>query len=69
MESNRSAEAIPVLQAAIERDPEDGLAHYGLATALSANRREAEAVGEYKRACDANPRNAAWIAHLAVSQA
>src|SRR6185369_14429536 len=50
MESNRSAEAIPVLQAALARDPEDALAHYGLATALSANGREAEAVGEYKKA-------------------
>lgn len=69
MESKRIPEAVPLLQQAVLRDPDDPLAHYGLATAYSATGREREAVGEYKKACDLNPRNGAWLAHLAVSLA
>ncbi len=69
MENNRMAEAIPVLRQALQRDPDDALAHFGLATALSQNGMERDAVAEYRKACALNSRNATWFAHLAVSLA
>jgi tetratricopeptide (TPR) repeat protein len=69
MEKNQMAEAIPVLQHALQQDPEDALAHYAMATALTGVNRERDAVQEYRKACELNPRNAPWLAHLAVSLA
>lgn len=69
MENNRLAEALPVLRMALDRDPDDALAHYALATALSGTNQERDAVAEYRKACALNNRNAAWFAHFAVSLA
>jgi Flp pilus assembly protein TadD len=69
IENNQMPEAIQALRGAIERDPDDPLAHYGLATALTANNQESEALEEYRKACALNPRNAPWFDHLAVSLA
>jgi Flp pilus assembly protein TadD len=69
MEDNRIPEAIQTFRQAIERDPDDALAHYVLATALSGNDREAEAVEEYRKATDLDPANATFLDHLAVSLA
>jgi tetratricopeptide (TPR) repeat protein len=69
IENNQFPQAIASLRAAIERDPDDPLAHYGLATSLSANGQEREALEEYKKACALNPKSAAWLDHLAVSYA
>jgi hypothetical protein len=43
MENNRMAEAIPELRKALELDPDDALAHFSLATALSSEGQEREA--------------------------
>jgi len=43
------------------------LAHYVLATALSGNDREADALAEYRRASELEPRNPTYLDHLAVS--
>jgi Flp pilus assembly protein TadD len=69
IEDKQYPQAIEALRGAIQRDPSDPLAHYGLATALSANGQEREALNEYRRACELNPKSWAWLDHLAVSLA
>jgi Flp pilus assembly protein TadD len=69
IETNQMPEAIQALRGALEHDPDDPLAHYGLATALSANDQEKEAMEEYRKACALNPLNASWFDHFAVSLA
>lgn len=69
MEEARYPQAIAALRGAVERDPQDPLAHYGLASALSANGEEKEALEEYRKASALNPKSAAWLDHLAVSLA
>jgi Flp pilus assembly protein TadD len=67
MENNQIPEAIQTFRKAIERDPEDALAHYVLATALSGNDQESEALDEYRTATVLDPKNATYLDHLAVS--
>jgi Flp pilus assembly protein TadD len=67
MDNNQMAEAIPVLRQALQRDPDDALAHYALASALTGNDQERQAVEEYRKACALDTHHAAWFAHLAVS--
>ena len=43
---NRTAEAIPLLQEAVQRDANEPIGHYALATALSLSDHEHEAAGE-----------------------
>ncbi|MGD0829854.1 MAG: tetratricopeptide repeat protein [Terracidiphilus sp.] len=69
IENNQIPEAIAALRGAVERDPDDPLAHYGLATALTANNQEAEALPEYRKASALNPASPSWLDHLAVSLA
>ena len=70
MQTNKTAEAIPVLQQAVQRDPKEPIGHYALATALSLNEREREAAEEYEKACSLNSNPpAAWYDRLAISQA
>jgi Flp pilus assembly protein TadD len=67
MEKNQMPEAIQALNAAVERDSDDALAHYALATALTGNNQEDLALAEYRKACALNSTNATWFDHLAVS--
>ncbi|MGO9340373.1 MAG: tetratricopeptide repeat protein [Terracidiphilus sp.] len=69
IETNQMPEAIQAMRGALGHDPDDPLAHYGLATALSANDQEKEAMQEYRKACALNPLNASWFDHFAVSLA
>jgi len=69
MEKNQMSQAIPVWREALRRDPDEALAHYALATALSGNGQESEAVEEYRKACALNTQHANWFAHFAVSLA
>ncbi len=68
IEKKQWAEAIPILRQALDRQ-DDPVAHYALATSLSANGQEQEAVEEYRKACAQDSRHAAWFYHLAVSLA
>jgi Flp pilus assembly protein TadD len=68
--TNRTAEAIPLLEEAVERDANEPIGHYALATALSLSDREHEAAEEYGKACALNPNPpAAWYDRLALSEA
>jgi Flp pilus assembly protein TadD len=69
IENSQFPEAIKTLHEAIERDPGDSLVHYVLATALSANNQERDALAEYRRAAELTPTNPAFLDHLAVSLA
>ena len=69
MENNQMAEAIQVWHQALQMDPDDPLAHFSLATALTASGQESQAVEEYGKACALDDHHAAWFAHLAVSLA
>jgi Flp pilus assembly protein TadD len=54
----------------LEHDPNDPIARYALATALSQNNQEQMAAEEYRKACTLNPNPpSAWYDHLAVSLA
>src|SRR5208283_4239021 len=70
MEKHQTAEAIEVFHQVLQKDPNDPIAHYALATALTQNNQERDAVEEYRKACafNTNP-PAAWYDHLAVSLA
>jgi Flp pilus assembly protein TadD len=67
MENDKMPEAVNVLRGAIEQDPDDALAHYAMATALSGNNQEDLALAEYRKACVLNTTNPSWFDHLAVS--
>jgi Flp pilus assembly protein TadD len=69
VENNQLPEAIQAMRSAIERDPDDPLAHYGLASYLTAINKESEALVEYRKACALGPENTFWLDHLAVSLA
>ena len=69
IEDSQFPEAIKTLHAAINRDPGDSLAHYVLATALSANDQEKDALAEYRKAVELTPTNPTFLNHLAVSLA
>lgn len=67
MQDNDIPAAISTMRQAIERQPDDALAHYVLGTELSANDQESEALPEYRRAVEIEPRNASYLNHLAIS--
>jgi Flp pilus assembly protein TadD len=69
IENNQFAEAIITLRKAIQGNPDDALAHYVLATALSASDQEKDAMAEYQRAATLAPSNPIFLDHLAVSMA
>jgi Flp pilus assembly protein TadD len=69
IENNQFAEAIATLHKAIANNPDDALAHYVLATALSASEAEKDALAEYQQAAVLAPTNPMFLDHLAVSLA
>ncbi len=64
--SNRVPEAIATLREALERDPDDAMAHYNLGTLLSGAGRPAEAAEEYRRASELSPEDTLFLEHLGV---
>ena len=67
MQNNRIPEAIAALRNALQRDPDDAMAHYNLATLLSGTNQEREALGEYRKASDLSPENTLFLERLAMS--
>ena len=65
---NETTEAIATFRQVLDHDPNDAIARYALATALSQANQEQLAVEEYRKACTLNPNPpSAWYDHLAVS--
>ena len=69
IESSQFPEAIESLHKALATNPDDPLCHYILATALSANDQEKDALIEYRKAVSLMPTNPNFLDHLAVSLA
>ena len=69
IESGQFPEAIESLHKALATNPDDPLCHYILATALSANDQEKDALIEYRKAVSLMPTNPNFLDHLAVSLA
>jgi len=67
MQNNRIPEAIATLRNALQRDPDDAMAHYNLATLLSGINQERDALDEYRKASDLSPENTLFLERLAVS--
>jgi len=67
LEDNHFPEAIDGLRQALEKDPDDPVAHFALATALTGNNQEDLALVEYRKACELNTKNPLWFDHLATS--
>ena len=67
MQNNRIPEAIQTLRTALERDPDDAMAHYNLGTLLSGNNQEREALEEYRKASELSPEYTLFLERLAVS--
>ncbi len=67
LEKNQLPEAIDALGKALQQAPDDPVAHFALATALTGNNQEDLALAEYRKACDLNAKNALWLDHLATS--
>jgi Tfp pilus assembly protein PilF len=65
-QSKRIPEAIAALRDALERVPDDAMAHYNLGTLLSDNGRQSEALKEYRKACELSPENPMFLEHLGV---
>lgn len=55
MQTKQIAEAIPVLREALQRAPDESIAHYALATALSQTGQEHDAAEEFRKAVALNP--------------
>ncbi|MGD0628566.1 MAG: tetratricopeptide repeat protein [Terracidiphilus sp.] len=64
--SNRVPDAIATLRDALERDPDDAMAHYNLGTLLSGAGRAGEAAGEYRKASELSPEDTLFLEHLGV---
>jgi Flp pilus assembly protein TadD len=69
IQNNQFPLAIDTLRKAIATNPDDSLSHYVLATALSANDQEKDALLEYRQAVAFTPTNPIFLDHLAVSLA
>ncbi|HEY3705791.1 MAG TPA: tetratricopeptide repeat protein [Terracidiphilus sp.] len=67
MQAGSLPAAITTIRQAIDRDPQDALAHYVLATALSGNEQEADALTEYRKAVELEPKSGTYRDHLAIS--
>ncbi|HUX44714.1 MAG TPA: tetratricopeptide repeat protein [Terracidiphilus sp.] len=67
MEENRIPESIQTFREAIAQNPDDALTHYVLATVLTGNNQEHDALAEYRKASELAPENATFLDHLAVS--
>jgi Flp pilus assembly protein TadD len=67
VQNNRIPEAIATLRNALQRDPDNAMAHYNLATLLSGSNQERDALDEYRKANGLSPENPLFIERLAVS--
>jgi len=65
--ANRVPEAIATLRSALERQPDEAMAHYNLALLLEGNKQPREALDEYRKASDLSPEDTLFLERLALS--
>jgi len=65
-QARRIPEAIETLRDAIQRVPDDAMAHYNLGTLLSDSGRQSEALEEYRKASELSPENTTFLERLGV---
>jgi len=66
-QSNRIPEAIATMRDALERNPDDAMAHYNLAALLSDSNQNRDALVEYRRASELSPEDALFLERFAIS--
>lgn len=69
MSQDHMAEAVGLWRNALALDPDDPMAHFAIATALSKLGQDHEALDHFRRASALDAGNPTWLAHLAVSLA
>ena len=65
--SNRLPEAIEMLHKALERDPDDAMAHFNLANLLNATQQPHDALEEFRKASSLNPEEPTFLESLGMS--
>ncbi len=65
--SNRLPEAIEMLRKALERDPDDAMAHFNLANLLNATQQPHDALEEFRKASSLNPEEPTFLESLGMS--
>jgi Flp pilus assembly protein TadD len=66
-QSNRIPEAIATMRNALERNPDDAMAHYNLATLLTGSNQNRKALEEYRKASELSPEDTLFLERLAFS--
>jgi Flp pilus assembly protein TadD len=66
-QKNQIPEAIGTLRSALERDPDDGMAHFNLATLLTGSSQAQDALEEYRKAAELSPENPLFLEQLGIS--
>lgn len=67
--SKHLPEAIEMLRNALQRDPDDAMAHFNLANLLNATRQPADALEEFRKASSLNPEETIFLESLGMSLA
>lgn len=65
--SNHLPEAIELLRSALERDPDDAMAHFNLANLLNATQQPRDALDEFRKASALNPEETIFLENLGMS--
>jgi Flp pilus assembly protein TadD len=65
--SNHLPEAIELLRSALERDPDDAMAHFNLANLLNATQQSGDALEEFRKASALNPQEPIFLENFGMS--
>jgi Flp pilus assembly protein TadD len=65
--NNHLPEAIEMLRSALQRDPDDAMAHFNLANLLNATQQSGDALAEFRKASALNPEETTFLESLGMS--
>jgi Flp pilus assembly protein TadD len=68
-QANKIPESIALLRSALERDPDDAMAHYNLGTLLTNSGEPHDALDEFRKASALSPGDTTFLEHYAVALA
>ncbi len=66
-QSNRVPEAIGLMRQALDRNPDDAMAHYNLALLLTGSGQKSNALDEYRKASALSPEDTTFLENLGVA--